>query len=137
MTAAIGPAEAADRARAHSRAAKAGIVVFGLLVGAYAAWLGGDYGLGWGSLAGFGLVTAYVLVQEPSGRRVAARGCYLLAGLVLATPVFLNLPAVTGAHPGIADPAALVLHPGVAAMALPFVVLAGLLAGVGYAVDAG
>ncbi|MDZ7700765.1 MAG: hypothetical protein U5J98_01155 [Halobacteriales archaeon] len=132
MTATPGPAELVERARAHSRAAQVLVIAFAWLVGAYAAWLGGDYGLGLGSVVGFGLVGAYVLLQQPSARAVAARGCYLLAGLVLVTPVFLNLPVLTGGAPGVIDPAAMVFHPGTYAMALVFVALAAVLAAVGY-----
>lgn len=135
MTEASGPAAVADRALAHSRAAQLAVAVCALLVGTYAAWLGGDYGLGLGSLVGFALVAGYLLVQQPSARAVVARGCYLLAGLVLVTPVFLNLPTFTTRHPGVADPAALVFDPGVYLMALVFVVLAAVMVGIGYLVD--
>lgn len=135
MTEALGPAEVADRARAHSRSGQVAVVVFALLVGTYAAWLGGDYGLGLGSLVGFGLMAAYVLVQRPTARAVAARGGYLLAGLVLVTPVFLNLPVLTATHAGVPDPAGLVFHPGVYVMALVFVLLAAVLAAVAFVVD--
>lgn len=135
MADAIGPAAVVDRARALSRPAQALVIVLAWLVGTYAAWLGGDYGLGIGSVVGFALVAGYLLVQQPSARAVVGRGLYLLAGLVLVTPVFLNLPAFTGRHPGVQDPAAQVFDPGVYLMALVFVVLSVVLAGVGYLVD--
>ena len=130
-----GPAELVEHARRHSRAGQALVVGFAWLVGAYAAWLGGDYGLGLGSAVGFGLVAAAVLVQQPAARAVAARGCYLLAGLVLVTPFFLNLPVLTGGQPGLTDPVALVVHPGTYAMALGFVAFAALLGAIGYGLD--
>lgn len=135
MTEPIGPSAVVDQARGHSRTAQVAIVAFAWLVGIYAAWLGGDYGLGLGSLVGFALVAAYLLVGEPSIRAVVAKGCYLLAGLVLVTPVFLNLPVFTGRHPGIGNPAGLVFDPGVYLMALVFVGLAAALAAGGYLVD--
>lgn len=135
MTEGRGPAAIAARVRDREWAPLVTVVGFALLVGTYAAWLGGDYGLGLGSLVGFGLVAAYVLVQQPTTRAVAARGCYLLAVLVLATPVFLNLPVLTGRHSGIPDPTALVFHPGVYVMALVFVGLAVLLGAAGLLLD--
>ncbi|MFB6352988.1 MAG: hypothetical protein ABEJ92_02780, partial [Halobacteriales archaeon] len=92
MTAALGPAAVLEQVREHSRWGRAALVLFGLAVGAYAGWLGGDYGLGLGSVVGFALVTASVLLQQPTTRAVVARGLYLLSVLVLTTPVFLNLP---------------------------------------------
>ena len=130
MSGAVGPALRAHLER-HSGRSRALVGLFALLVGTYAAWLGGDYGLGLGSLVGFALVAAVMLLRAPAGRGVVARGCYLLAALVLVTPVFLNLPVLTAAHPGVADPASLVLHPGVYVLALVFAVLAAVIAGLG------
>lgn len=135
MTGTLGPSATLNRARAHSRAAQAAVVLLAWPVGTYAAWLGGDYGLGIGSVVGFGVVAGYLLVQQPSARAVVARGLVLLAGLVLVTPVFLNLPAFTGRHPGIEDPAGLVFDPGVYLMAVVFVILAAVLGGLAVLVD--
>ncbi|MFB6354045.1 MAG: hypothetical protein ABEJ92_08155, partial [Halobacteriales archaeon] len=75
------------------------------------------------------------LLQQPTTRAVVARGLYLLSVLVLATPVFLNLPLLTAPFPTLAPATRTVLHPGVLALALVFVGLAGILAGVGAVVD--
>jgi hypothetical protein len=105
-------------------------VLAAVVVGYYGAWLAGDY---LGRLAGvvvFGAVAGYLLVQQPTARAVLARGLALLAGLVLTTPVFLNLPVLTASHDGLGSPAGLVFHPGVYVFSLVFVVLAaGLAAG--------
>ena len=129
-----GAGEALERARKHPPGTLALVAGFALLVGTYAAWLGGDYGLGRGAQLGFALLAAALLVARPDARAVAAGGCYLLAALVVATPVLLNLPAFTA---GAADPWALVFHPGAYLLALAFVIVAGLLAGAGAWLDRG
>lgn len=132
MTALAGPDEIREHVGAHSSRDLALVALAAIVVGYYGAWLAGDYV---GRLAGlvvFGVVAAYLLVQQPTGRAVVVRGLYLLAGLVVVTPVFLNLPVLTGRHAGISAPAQLVFHPGVYVFSLVFVGLAGILAGAGY-----
>lgn len=128
MTDLAGPGELRRRVGAHSWRARALVVLAAVVVGYYGAWLAGDY---LGRLAGlvvFGAVAGYLLVQQPTARAVLARGLTLLAGLVLATPVFLNLPVLTASHDGLSSPAGLVFHPGVYVFSLVFVVLAAGLA---------
>lgn len=106
-----------------------------LVVGATAAWLVGDYvGFPLG-LVVFTVVAAVLLVRQPTPRAVAARGLVLLAALVLLVPVTLHLPVFTGSHEGLRAPGRLVFQPGVYVVALVFVGLAAVLAGVGVLVD--
>lgn len=128
MTGLAGPAELRDRVEAHEPRGLAAVAGTALAVGTYAAWIAGDYvgpALG---LVVFGGVAAYLLVGRPTARAVVARALLLLAGLVLATPLLLNLPVLTAAQPGLADRAGSVVHPGVLLLWVPFAVVAGVLA---------
>lgn len=132
MTDPAGPEAIREHLGAHSGRDLALVAVVAIVVGYYGAWLAGDYIGRLTGLVVFGVVAAYLLVQQPTSRAVVAGGLYLLAGLVVVTPVFLNLPVVTGRHAGISAPTQLVFHPGVYVFSLVFVVLAAVLAGIGY-----
>lgn len=101
-----------------------------LLVGYYAAWVLADIGPRT-PLFGVGTILAAIhLYRQPTRATVVSRACYLLAGSTILIPfvfwvVYLTSPA------GIIRPFALILTPGDVLYAFAFVVLAGLIAGVG------
>lgn len=135
MNGLAGPDEVRQQVRSLSRQGLATVAAAAVVVGYVAAWLVADYVGRWAGVVVFALLAGYLLVQQPTPRAIASRGLYLLAGLVLVAPVFLNLPLVTSPYPGLAPAARSVLHPGVYAFALVFVVLAAGLAGAGYWLD--
>jgi prepilin signal peptidase PulO-like enzyme (type II secretory pathway) len=82
----------------HTPAATVGIVIFSVILGAYAGWITADFGL---RVPVFVLVTIVViawLYRQRDGWEALTTGLYLLAALVVLTPILFDLAFVLDAR---------------------------------------
>lgn len=80
--------------RSTDTTAVAATVVGGLVLGLYASWMAADLVARWLVFLVVALGAGYALFDQPAVRAQVAYGCYVLAGLVLLTPVLMILPDV-------------------------------------------
>lgn len=105
--------------------------------GLYAAWIAAGLLSRWFV---FPLVTAtvgYVLYAKTDGHETVAWACYVLAGLVAVTPVFVVLPDVLAADRYGVSAWALAVTIGNLILLVFFAIPAAVLAYVGYRLDGG
>lgn len=110
----------------HDRATAALVLAGSLVLAWYGSWLTADLGLGTPTFVVVAAVAAYGLYRQPSRRDVLVVGLYALAALLVATPVFLNLPFLlsAGAY-DVANPTAFTMRLADLILLVVFVLLAG------------
>ena len=90
----------ADRLRVdhrHSRVTTTVVLAIAVALAWYASWLTADLGLGTVTFVLVAAVAAYGLYRQPSRRAVLVVGLYVLAALLVVTPLFMNLPFMLAA----------------------------------------
>lgn len=109
------------------------VVVLAALLAWYASWLTADVGLGTVAFVLVAVVAAYGLYRQPTRRGVLVAGLAALAVLLVATPLFLNLPfALAAGAYGIEDAAAFTLTQADLVFVVAFVVLAAVPGGIAW-----
>ena len=116
----------------HDTGTTALVAAFAVALGWYAGWLTADLGLRWVALVAGIAVAGVWLYRRQSRARVAATGCYVLAALVLLTPVALDATLLLGTD--LADPWPFVLSTASLVYLLVFAILALIPASIGYLV---
>jgi hypothetical protein len=94
----------------HAPATTGVVLLFAALHAWYASWLAADLRLGTVAFVVVGVCSAYGLYRQPNRRSVVVVGLYVLAALLVASPVFMNLPFVLSAAAyGVSNPLAFTL----------------------------
>ncbi|MHB9286057.1 hypothetical protein ACKVMT_03345 [Halobacteriales archaeon Cl-PHB] len=130
--------DAADRFRplfdhTHDTLTTAIVVVSAALVGLLAGWVSADFGVRSLAFVVAAIATGYLLYGQPTRRAVVAGALYFVAAMVAVAPLLLELATVVN----VSEPARHVMSPADLLLAVPFWLLATLVALLGYRVGTG
>lgn len=124
--------------RTHGPLTTGLVVAFAAVLGLYASWLTADFGARTVAFAAAAVGVGYVLYGEPTRRAVVARGLYVLAAFVAATPFVYELSILLGGgYAGVGSPWQHVLSVTDLLFVLLFLVVAAVPALVAYRLTTG
>lgn len=120
--------------RAHGTTGTAAVIVLALVLGYLAGWVLGDVLSRWWVTAISVLLVGYHLNAAPSRWAILSRFLTVMAGLILAIPLVV-WGVYLSSGPGMERPLALIVSTGDRYYLLVFLVIAGILAGLGILVN--
>jgi hypothetical protein len=120
----------------HDALTTVAVVGFTALTAVWVSWLVADLGVRWPALALAAAGSGYLLYDRADGRSVLATGLYLVATLVVLTPIVFLVPILlSGSRPGFGSPTQFVLNVSDLQVFVVFLLVAAVPALVGYLVS--
>lgn len=119
----------------HDALTTVGVIAFTALTAVWASWLTADLGLRWPVLVLAAVGSGYLLYDQSTRRSVLSTGLYLVAALVVLTPIMFVVPLMLAAgRPGVESPWMFVVTVADLQAFLTFLVVAAVPAVAGYVI---